>query len=584
MKRLTLPPLQEVSGLCVCISFSAALVAGCGTPRGDTSPDQSPSLSFQDVAGQAGLGIFRHENGSEGRFWFPEQMGAGGGFVDYDGDGWEDVVLVGGGRLSPTGPADVKALRLFHNDRNGLFTEVTDALGLAEVRAYGTGITAADYDNDGDQDIYLTAFGENVLFRNDADTAGTGVRVFTEVGRQAGVATPAVWSSSALFFDVDNDGHLDLYVAGYADWSLDKDVDCFRANGRADYCPPATYKSDRSYYYHNNGDGTFTEQTSQAGFTDTHGKSLALAEWDFNEDGWSDLIIVSDGEPDLLYMNNGDGTFTERGVLSGVALGEHGEARAGMGVDVGIVDSTGYPSIFVGNFSSEMIGVYRRTKSGWFGDRAAASHIGQTSMTTLAFGVLLFDADLDADLDLYVANGHVYLDPIDGSAYRQPPHLFINQGDGTFTDIANSIGGVFQEPMVARAVAKADYDHDGDVDLLVTENNGPAHLLRNDSRGGNALRVRLVGQACNRDALGTDVTAVTATTRQPRRVRTGSGYLSQSEKVLTFGLGTATQVDTLIVRWPDGQYERFTDMPSGYEIQVIEGEGLGSRTAFKNAP
>ncbi len=580
MLRITLPWLPGARGYGVRVALVVAVLAGCRGAAPPATPDQHPPLAFSDQAPEAGLKDFRHENGGEGRFWFPEQMGAGGGFVDYDADGWEDIVLVGGGRLSPTGPAQVQALRLFHNDRNGAFREVTDQAGLAGVRAYGTGVAAADYDNDGDQDLYLTTLGENLLFRNDPDPRGTGGRVFTEVGRRAGVAGPATWSSSALFFDADRDGYVDLFVAGYATWSLATDVDCFRAGGRADYCPPATYGGAESSYYHNNGDGTFTEQTTPAGFAGTPGKSLAVAEWDFNEDGWSDLVVVNDGQPDLLYLSDGDGTFTEAGVRSGIAYGEHGEARAGMGVDVGVVDTTGLPSIFVGNFSSEMIGVYRQMESGWFVDRAAASRIGRPSLRTLAFGVLLFDADLDADLDLYVANGHVYLDPLDGSAYRQPPHLFVNHGDGTFTDMADSIGGVFQRPMVARAVAQADYDRDGDVDLLVTENNGAAHLMRNDSRGGGVLRVRLEGRVGNRDALGAQVTAITATARQKRRVRTGSGYLSQSEKVLTFGLGATPRVDTLIVRWPNGHTERYADVPSGYEVHLVEGAGIVARTAL----
>ncbi len=563
------------------VALVAVVMIGCGGASPPATPPLPPLLAFSDVAQRAGLGDFRHENGGEGRFWFPEQMGAGGGFVDYDGDGWEDVVLVGGGRLSPTGPGAVAALRLFRNDRDGLFTEVTNEVGLAAVRAYGTGLAAADYDNDGDQDLYLTALGENLLFRNDPDSLGSGARIFVEVGQQAGVAGPAAaWGSSALFFDADRDGWLDLYVAGYAAWSLATDIDCFRTGGEADYCPPATYGSDASYFYRNNGDGTFTEQTARAGLAGSPGKSLAVAEWDFNEDGWPDFVVVNDGEPDLLYLNDGDGTFTEQGVKSGIALGEHGEARAGMGVDIGVVDTTGRPSIFVGNFSSEMIGVYRQERGGWFVDRAAASRIGQPSLSTLAFGVLLFDADLDTDLDLYVANGHVYLDPLDGAAYRQPPHLFINAGDGTFTDTADSIGGVFQQPMVARAVAAADYDRDGDVDLLVTENDGPVHLLRNDSRGGGVLRVRLEGRAGNRDALGAHVTALTATARQTRHLRTGSGYLSQSEKVLTFGLDAAPQVDTLLVRWPNGDMERYTGLPAGHEVHLVEGEGLVTRTAL----
>ena len=578
MRLFTLPFIHGVRRHGVRFALGAALLTGCGVEPG--TPDQHPLLAFSDVTKEVGLGDVRHENGGEDRYWFPEPMGAGGGFVDYDGDDWEDILVVGGGRLSPTGPADVKALRLFRNNRDGTFTEVTDEVGLADIRAYSIGVAVADYDNDGDQDVYLTAFGENMLFRNDPGSGPGPSRVFTEIGKQAGVASPPFWSSSALFFDADRDGHLDLYVAGYAVWSVATDVDCHRPNGRADYCAPATYPGGKSYYYHNNGDGSFTERTAEAGFANTLGKSLAVAEWDFNSDGWSDLVVVNDGEPDLLYLNNGDGTFTEKGVESGIAYGEHGEARAGMGVDVGVVDSTGMPSIFIGNFSSEMIGVYRQTKSRWFGDRSAASGVGRLSLTTLAFGVLLFDADLDTDLDLFVANGHVYLDPIDGSKYRQPPHLFMNKGDGTFIDRADSIGGVFRDPLVARAVAKADYDRDGDLDLLVTENNGPVHLFRNDSQGGGVLRIRLEGTSRNRDALGAQVTAVVGGLHMQRRVRTGSGYLSQSEKVLTFGLGSAAQVDTLIVRWPNGDTETLTDLPAGYEIRLIEGEGEAERTAL----
>ena len=567
-------------GSLMCAVITAAWLGGCSREVPTTTQASGPVLRFSDVAGEAGLGDVRHENGSEGRYWFPEPMGAGGGFIDYDDDDWEDILVVGGGRLSPTGPADVKALRLFRNKRDGTFTEVTDAVGLGEIRAYSIGLAVADYDNDGDQDVYLTTFGENMLFRNDPGSGPESSRVFTEIGALAGVASPSFWSSSALFFDADADGHLDLYVAGYAVWSVATDEDCYRADGQADYCAPATYTGTQSHYYHNNGDGSFTERTAEAGFADTPGKSLAVAEWDFNRDGRSDLVVVNDGEPDLLYLNNGDGTFAEKGVERGIAYGEHGEARAGMGVDVGVADSTGRPSIFIGNFSSEMIGVYRQTESAWFGDRAAISRIGRPSLTTLAFGVLLFDADLDTDLDLFVANGHVYLEPVDGSGYRQPPHLFVNKGDGTFIDMADSVGGVFRDPIVARAVARADYDRDGDLDLLVTENKGPVHLFRNDSRGGGVVRVRLEAPSRNRDALGAQVTAVVGAVRMQRRVRTGSGYLSQSEKVLTFGVGPASQIDTLLVRWPNGNTETFTDLPAGYEVHLIEGEGVALRTAL----
>ena len=554
--------------------------AGCAEDRESTHKPPKNSLHFMDVTRESGLSSFRHINGSEGEYWYPEQMGAGGGFVDYNLDGWEDVVLVGGGRLSTRVPDSVMAIRLFRNNQDGTFTDVTTPVGLASSRAYGTGLAIADYDNDGDQDIFLTTFGENLLFRNDPGVDGGRERVFSEVGRQAGVSGPYGWGSSALFFDADRDGHLDLFKAGYVRWSIETDEKCFRENGNPDYCPPATYPGDVSYFYHNNGDGTFTERTEAVGLRHGAGKSLAVAEWDFDQDRWSDLIVVNDGEPDLLFINNGDGTFTEQGLARGIAYGEHGEARAGMGVDVGVVDSSGYPTLFVGNFSSEMISVYRQTSNGWFSDRAALSGIGRSSLSTLAFGVLLFDAEMDADLDLFVANGHVYLDPIDGSSYRQPPHLFVNQGDGRFLDHAPATGGALGQHMIARSVSKADYDKDGDLDMLVTENNGPVHLFRNDSDRGKVLRVRLGSRNGNADAIGATVTAFIDGFPQVRRVRTGSSYLSSSEKVLSFGLGDAEQVDRLSVVWPSGQSDSLAALPVDIELHIIEGKGVISQMAL----
>ena len=539
-------------------------------------------LRFVDVAPHSGLAAFRHVNGSEGAFWYPEQMGAGGGFIDYDNDSWEDIILVGGGRLSPSGPDGIMALRLFRNQGDGTFKEVTQSAGLADARAYGTGVAVADYDNDGDQDIFLAAFGENLLFRNDSDPANSALPTFVEMGHEAGIAGPLSWGSSALFFDANLDGFLDLYVVGYTRWSVQTDQECFRDNGNAliiAHRPPT--REMPAISTSTTATGPLQSIPNQQGLTHPAlEKALALAEWDFNQDGWPDVVVVNDGEPDLLFINKGDGTFTEEGLTRGIAFGEHGEARAGMGIDIGIVDSTGFPSIFVGNFSSEMISVYRQTQNGWFVDRAAVSGLGRSSLNTLAFGVLLFDAELDADLDVFVANGHVYLDPIDGSTYRQPPHLFVNEGDGTFHDRAPAVGGALEMPMVARAVAKADFDKDGDIDLLVTENNGPVHLLRNDSGRGNSIRLQLNGQTGNADALGAHLTAHLGNKTQIQRVRTGSGYLSQSEKVITFGLGAAERLDSLLIVWPGGRREALFELQAEHEYRVLEGAGVQSKTPF----
>lgn len=551
--------------------------SGSSTLTADSSDHSFGNIAFSDVTEQAGLGAFRHDNGQFGMKWFPEQMGAGGGFIDYDGDGWLDILLVGGGVWPEKSSRDVPALWMYRNNGDGTFSLVTDEVGLGGIRTYSLGIAAADYDNDGDQDFYLTCLRRNMLFRNDGGT-------FTEVSETANVADQEVWSSSAIFFDADRDGWLDLYVGGYADWAPETDVWCEIGGGKV-YCRPAHYHGIGSVFYHNNGDGTFTNRTAEAGFTHAHGKSLGVAELDVNNDGWSDLVVVNDGEADLLYENNGNGTFAEIGAISGIAYDENGAARAGMGVDAGVVDSTGQVTIFVGNFSGEMVGVYRHLGDGVFADRAAISEIGYPTLRTLTFGLFLFDAELDGDLDLFIANGHVYPEPAslkEGIEYRQASQLFLGRGDGQFDEA--EARGVLAQKMVARGAAYADFDRDGDLDVLITENDGPAHLWRNDvidaangngagRHGPNYLRVHVEGTVSNRDGLGTRIEASVGGRLMERRIRTGSSYLSQNEKVATFGLGDAERVDYLIVHWPGGSTERFERVEANQDIYIVEGEG-----------
>jgi len=554
-----------------------SLVVACNAPEAAREPAglvaDAPSLAFTDVTFDAGLGDFRHETGAKGDKWFPETMGSGGGFIDYDGDGWEDILLVRGGTWDAP-ETQLPALWLYRNNGDGTFTLVTEEAGLGGVRAYGLGIAVADYDNDGDEDIYFTTLEHNMLFRNDGGR-------FTDVSKQAGIAEESTWSSSAIFFDADRDGWLDLYSGNYVKWSPETDLFCSLDGDTKGYCTPETYTGVPSRFFHNNGDGTFSDWTAKAGFLPAPGKALGVAELDFNRDGWPDLVVANDTQPNLVYVNNGDGTFTEIGVMSSVAYDENGKARAGMGIDIGVVDSTGEETIFIGNFSKEMIGVYRHVSDGLFIDRGAVSKIGRTSLLTLAFGLILFDADLDGDLDLFVANGHVQPeieDMQEGITHAEPPHLFMNNGDGTFEDLAPAIGGPFAAAYVARAAAYADYDKDGDVDILITENNGPVHLFRNElinAQGGpatsNMLRVLTEGQRSNRDGIGSRVIAVVDGRRMERRVRSGSSYLASSEKALTFGLGAATRVDSLIVQWSSGAVDRFANVEAGQTVLVREG-------------
>ena len=532
--------------------------------------------SFTEVTQPVGLSDFKYVNGAFGKVWFPEQMAAGCAFIDYDNDDWLDILLVGGGALAPNTIPDTPALALYRNNGDGAFSLKTKEAGLDHIRAYGTGLTVADYDNDGDEDFFFTTLARNMLFRNDPDASGPG-RVFVEVGKQAGVTEPVRWSSSAIFFDADRDGWLDLYVCNYADWSPEKDLTCLVEGGSKDYCPPGMYVGVENTFYHNNGNGAFTDQTAQAGFAGSPGKSLGIAEVDFNQEGWPDLVIANDGERTLLYENDGDGTFTEKGTMAGIAYSEMGEARAGMGIDAGVTDSTGHVSVFVGNFSQEMVGVYRYSGKGWFADRSAVSKIGRPSLLMLTFGLFLMDVDFDCDLDLFLANGHVY--PVrtkfmDGITYRQVSQLFLSNNDGTFEEAGKNLGGVWAQPMVARGAAYGDYDRDGDPDILITENSGAAHLWRNDFTNANFLRVRLEGKESNRDAVSARMVAVVGKHRMERQVRTGSSYLSSSEKTATFGLGSASRVDSLLIYWPSARVDRFSAIEGQQEIHVLEGSGV----------
>lgn len=558
---------------------------GCNKPA--PTPDEASSVSisamvsnpsFVDVTDTAGLSGFSHIHGGFGEMWMPEIMSGGGGFVDYNGDHLPDILLIGGGSL-PSRPAiNHRAISLYKNNGDGTFEDVTVATGLADVRAYGHGFAAADYDNDGDADILVTTLEDNLFFENNAG-------VFSERGKLTGIQTESQWSTSALFFDADRDGDLDLYIASYLQWSPEEDLPCIDG-GKRDYCNPRTYPGAPDQYFRNNSDGTFTDATVSAGFNDAAGsrasKGLGVAMLDYNDDGWPDLYVANDGEANFLFKNLGDGKFEEIGSISGVAVDQNGTPRAGMGVDAGVIDGTGKTTLVVGNFSSEMVGVWRYDSNDFFTDRANRSRVGFPTLNTLTFGLKLFDVDLDTDLDLMMANGHVmkYISEKQiGVTFEQPPQLFINAGDGSFSEVQSQADDIFSQPLVGRGLATADVDQDGDLDVLVTENNGPAHLWKNsgqsvgqgEGQNGQSLRVHLQGTDSNKDGIGTRIRASTGPQVMERYIRTGSSYQSQSELTATFGLGEAGQIDLLEVIWPSGHVDRFENVAGNQEILVTEG-------------
>jgi len=543
----------------------------------------APSVIFTDVTMPAGI-RFVHNSGAFGKKYLPETLGAGGVFLDIDGDGWQDVLLVNSMNWpghSTGNPAGVKSYpALYRNNRNGTFTDVTRGSGL-EVELYGIGAAAADFDNDGRIDVYLTALGGNRLFKN------TGAGRFVDVTQTAGVASGG-FSTSALWFDYDNDGRVDLFVAHYVDWAIEKDLTCTLDGKTKSYCTPESYKGASATLYRNRGDGTFEDVTRRAGLYDTSSKGLGVAMLDFDGDGRMDLFVANDTQPNRLYRNNlskGNGTFVDVALGAGVAFSESGVARAGMGVDAADYDGSGRPSLIIGNFSNEMMALYHNEGNGLFIDEAPRSAVGRASLLTLTFGCFFFDYDLDGRPDIFAANGHV-ADDIEHVqsrvTYAQRPHLFYNTGQKSFEDATAASGAALQRPMVARGAAYGDYDNDGDLDILVTVNNGPARLLRNDGGNrNNMLRVQTIGTTSNRDGIGARVDVVVRGGASLWQiVKTGSSYASQSELPLTFGLGRATDVDSIKVRWPSGRVDSVGALKANQVITVKEGTGVVSAAAI----
>ncbi len=499
----------------------------------------------------------------------PEVETPGCAFVDYNIDGRPDILLLNGADW-PEVRSDREHSRcaLYRNDGGGKFTDVTAGSGL-DIEMHTMGVAVGDYDNDGYPDLYITCvLGSCHLFHNDHNGH------FTDVTIQAGVDNNGKWGSGAAWIDYDRDGKLDLVVGNYCKWTPKTDIFCTVFKGKKSYCTPNVYDGESLRLYHQERDGRFRDVTAQAGLTYTPGKSWGIVALDFDDDGWPDIAVANDMEPNCLFHNQKNGTFKEIGVESGIALGENGNAKAGMGIDCADIDNSGRPSLLISNFSGEGLSLFRNLGAGQFNESSHAWEIADASLLRMGWGLFFFDYDLDGRIDALVANGHLYENVHEFQpdvTYAEAPLLFRNVGS-KFQETAAQCGPDLAKPMVARGAAYADIDGDGDLDILLMGNNGRPRLLRND--GGNAngwLRVKTVGSQSNRDGIGAKLVADVGGIKQTRWVHSGSSFLSSCEMTVTFGIGNARKVDRLTVSWPSGHVDNYADLPAKTTLVAKEG-------------
>jgi hypothetical protein len=519
--------------------------------------------TFREASLEAGI-KFTHNSGRAGKKWLPETMGSGVVFFDADGDGWPDLLLLNSRDWSPRGRKSLSAL--YRNNKNGTFTNVTTGSGL-DFETYAMGAAAADYDNDGREDLYITSLDGDRLLHNEGNFK------FRDVTATAGIANKA-FGTSVAWLDYDRDGKADVFVGNYVQWSPKGDLFCSLDGAVKSYCTPESYKGQSVKLYRNLGGGKFEDATQKAGLGDPTSKTLGVAILDYNNDGWPDIFSANDTQPNKLYRNNKNGTFTEEGVAAGVAFGEDGVARGAMGVDAADYDRSGRPHLLVGNFSNQMLGLYHNEGRGLFVDEAPRRTIGKASLLSLAFGVFFFDFDNDGWLDVFAANGHIdeEINRVQPKvSFRQPPLLFRNNAKGGFEDVSRSRGADLVKPLVARGAAYADYDRDGDLDIVINNNHGPVAFFKNE--GGNKfswIELKLEGVQSNRSALGAVVRIDAASGRQWQMVRSGSSYLSQSDLALHFGLGADTSVRAIEVEWPSGKKQRFANVSARKRYLIRE--------------
>ena len=531
---------------------------------GGYGQEASKGVRFTDVTLQAGI-RFKHVNSASGRMYYVETAGAGCAFLDYNNDGKLDIYLVNGATLPGFKPERPITGALYRNNGDGTFMDVTAQAGVAAEGIYGMGVAVGDYDNDGNEDLYITGFQRSVLFHNN----GNGT--FTDRTTAANVGNLGFWGSSAAFLDYDNDGFLDLFVANYVEFDLKNNIICGEPGMRG-YCCPVEYPGVSNVLYHNERNGRFTDVTKKAGIFNPDGKGLGVVAADLNGDSWIDIYVANDGVANFLYYNNGNGTFRETGLFSGVAYNSDGRALAGMGTDVSDYNLDGRPDILVTNFSTEGASLYRNEEDE-FVEASVETGLRKPTFFFTGWGTRFFDYDNDGDQDVFIANGHPddSLELVSTSITHAQPKLLLSNEGGLFTDVSRLSGDSIVKPSVSRGVSFGDFDDDGDIDVLIANNNGAPTLLRND--GGNRnhwIKLRLIGKASNRDGIGAKVTVVAGGLVQSDQLRGGGSYLAAHDPRLHFGLGREDRIDCIEIKWPSGRLQKLSNVKGDQIITVRE--------------
>jgi hypothetical protein len=546
---------------CAVLWLAAALAGSYAGPH-------PAGIRFTDVTRSAGIS-FRHENAATPEKYLIETMGAGCAWIDYNRDGLLDIYFPNGTATGAFKPQRPPRSALYRNNRDGTFTDVTVQAGVGADGLFGMGVAVGDSDNDGYPDLMVLGYGRSILYHNN----GNGT--FTDVTARAGVANTGKWASSAAWFDYDNDGRLDLVIANYVDWTPERNYYCgAKGPGMRSYCHPDDYHGTAPTLYHNNGDGTFSDVSERSGLARSASNGLGILTFDYDDDGRQDILIANDERPNTLFHNNGDGMFTESAYDAGVAVSEDGVAEAGMGIDAADATGKGRTDLIVTHLDQQQTRFYRGLGQGTFEDATSAAKLAYATFRMSGFGVRFMDYDNDGWPDIFIATGHV-LDNIDkyhsGVTWAEPKLMFRNTGNGVFTDVSRQLGPDLETPTVSRGMAAGDYDNDGDLDILLSNNGGAPQLLRND--GGNAnhwLEVQLVGTRSNRDGVGARLKLTAGGRTLTDERKGGASYQSSQDPRLHFGLGSCPKVDALEIRWPSGTVTRMRDIKADQILTLTE--------------